>query len=153
MIIIQIEIIINREKINLNIGPKQPALYIIFIIIDVIFYFIFRNAIYGCYRQYLHYRKLKEIKNNTKNKFEKITGLYLLNVKKRQNIFIKISLILTNIQILFIPLLLIAYLINILGVYNIIRESDVIVDMLCLNILTICLLISINYILKIRFKK
>jgi hypothetical protein len=137
----------------LSIGPEKSVFYIFFIIIDVIFYFIFRSIIYGYYREYLHYKKLKEIKNNSKNKFKKITGLYLLDVKKGKNIFLKILLVLVNIQIIFIPLLLIVYLISILGVYNIIREGTVIVDVLCKNILTICLLISIHYILKIRFKK
>jgi amino acid transporter len=144
---------INWERIKLRIGPEQPVFYIIFMVIHIVFYFFLRSAIYGCYRAYLRDRVIKKIKDS-KNKFKRITGLYLLTINKGkgQSIFLKIALVLTNIQTIFIPLLLIICLLNILGV-DYIREGAKIVHISCIIMLAACWLIIIHYILKVRFKK
>jgi hypothetical protein len=125
--------------------------FAIFIVIVVFFYFIQRWAIYGCYREFLCYRELKEIKDK-KNIFNKLTGLYLLSVNKGQSVFLKAAIVLINVQIMFVPLLLIIFLLNINGDV-LINEYDITVKILWIIIRIGWCLIIIHYIIKIRFKK
>jgi hypothetical protein len=125
--------------------------FFIFIVIVVFYYFIQRWAIYSFYREFLRYRELKEIKDK-KNKFNKLTGLYLLSVNKGQSIFLKAAIVLINVQIMFVPLLLIIFLLNINGDV-LIKEYDITVKILRIIIRIGWCLIIIHYIIKIRFKK
>ncbi|GHV07220.1 hypothetical protein FACS189485_17170 [Spirochaetia bacterium] len=130
----------------------EKSYYIIISIIIIFFYFIQRIAIYGCYREYLRYRNIRQTKIST-NKFYKLTGLYLLFIKQGQSIFLKIALILTNIQLLFIPLLLILLASEIVGV-NFFIEKKVISKIIYIIFWEIVsIFIGIHYILKIRFRK
>jgi hypothetical protein len=136
---------------GLGMGTDKPIIDIFFIVCAVIFYFVYRYIIFGCYREFHHYRELKKIKDN-KNKFHRLTGLYLLSVNKGQSIFIRTALILTIFQILFVLLFLVIYLLNIFGIVFI-RENEIIRKAyLFLLSIHLCLIL-IHYLIKIRFKK
>jgi len=124
---------------------------IFFLFIIVLFYFIYRIAIYGNYRLYLHYRIIKKQKFKY-NKFYRLTGIYLLFINKGQSKILKISIILTNIELLFIPINLVMIIYKTLK-NNYIKEIESITRIMAGFILFIGVLISIHYLLYIRFNK
>ncbi|GMO62576.1 MAG: hypothetical protein Ta2A_09300 [Treponemataceae bacterium] len=130
----------------------EKSYYLIISLCILFFYCIQRLAIHGCFREYLRYGDIKKIRSS-KNTFYKLTGLYLLFIKQGQSVFLKIALILTNIQLLFIPVLLILLACGMLGI-NFFIEKKIISKIISIVFWEIeSLLIAIHYFLKIRFKK
>jgi hypothetical protein len=125
--------------------------YFIFIILLIFFYFIHRITIFQFYREFLRYKFIKENKIY-RNKFLKITGLYLFYVKKGQSIFLKLSLLLTNIQILFIPIIILL-IINIIFREVYIKGSKFFLLIIVGYFQIIWLLLLLHYIFFIRFRK
>ena len=135
----------------MTVGPENPALYIIFLILVIIFYFVHRLALYDHYRKFNSYQSIEEIKMR-KNRFFKITGFYLLCINRGQNVVVKLALVLTNIQILFLPVLFVL-LIKRIYQTDYIQESKMILDIIARYFQFIWLLLLINFIFKRRSEK
>jgi hypothetical protein len=134
-----------------SIGPEDAIFYIIFLILVIVLYFIYRASIYGCYREYLRYRELKKIKL-TKNKFYRITGLYLLFINKNKSLILKLALILTNVQLIFIPMILVMIIYK--PWENIFLQETIIFTKIMVQLLiSVGILITIHYMVYTRFKK
>jgi hypothetical protein len=122
----------------------------ILLLVVLFSYFLNILAMYEYYRHFLRYRILHNEKKLS-NKVFKITGLYLLKIRRGSNFVSKILLVLINMEIIFIPIIIIF---EILKIYNKWLDMRQLVhNIISRYINFLWVIMSLLYIVKIRFSK
>jgi hypothetical protein len=105
---------------------------------------------YSYYRNFLRYKILNDVKESS-NQLFKFTGLYLLRIKKGSNFVSKILLVLINMEIIFIPVIIIF---EILKIYNLwLDMRQLIHNIISKYIYFLLIIMALLFIVEIRFSK